>query len=63
MIDGGRKQSVGENSKDRKSAGDERKDRLAAELRANLKRRKEKTKAPGVPQVKQPEKPDAAGGQ
>jgi hypothetical protein len=38
--------------KDRKNTGDERKDRLAAELRANLKRRKAKGGKLRTPQAK-----------
>lgn len=50
---------MGVNGKDKKSTAAERKKRLAAELRANLKRRKAKTSGPGTSRGKEP---DEAGG-
>jgi hypothetical protein len=49
----------------KKSAAEQRAERLAAELRANLKRRKEKARASeltqqGVPQCADSEQPDGA---
>ena len=52
---GGRKQSLGKSGTDKTSAGDKRKARLAAELRANLKRRKAKTGDTRAPKGKEPD--------
>ncbi len=53
---------MGDSGKDAINTGAQRKARLAAELRANLRRRKAKTKARRAPRGAEAEKPDAAGG-
>jgi len=46
---------LGKSGTDKTSAGDKRKARLAAELRANLKRRKAKTGDTRAPKGKEPD--------
>ena len=51
---------MGKTGKEKTVAGADRKERLAAELRANLKRRKARTRDAGTAQGQEPESPDPA---
>ncbi len=51
---------MGKTGKEKTVADADRKERLAAELRANLKRRKARARDAGTAQGQEPESPDTA---